>query len=104
VRTEHKALLEWMARVLLERRSLKHHELDALIAGPSITEHGPLGLRAMRNIRVDTAGPSHEHSVATATGEPLVYRIEVGLTVVTPPPTEQDDAAVVGGLRRGRWR
>jgi quercetin dioxygenase-like cupin family protein len=26
------------------------------------------------------------------------------LTVVTPPPTEQDHAEVAVGLRRGRWR
>lgn len=28
----------------------------------------------------------------------------VALTVVTPPPTDQDHAEVVAGLRRGRWR
>ena len=28
----------------------------------------------------------------------------VALTVVTPPPTDQDHAEVAVGLRRGRWR
>lgn len=28
----------------------------------------------------------------------------VALTVVTPPPTEQDHAEVAAGLQRGRWR
>jgi len=28
----------------------------------------------------------------------------VALTVVTPPPTEQDHTEVAAGLQRGRWR
>lgn len=28
----------------------------------------------------------------------------VALTVVTPPPTDEDHAEVMAGLRRGRWR